>query len=115
MDNYKKHKIPGYDIAPAVCCKEQVFAYNYLFSWTLNEHEKDYALSCIKRELDTKAAGTYNEIYKPFHPWKKGGADYMLVYQYIISSWDRYTSGDNITGRKNPIFSDYATLASVIY
>ena len=105
--NFKAHKIPGIDLK--VCCKEQKVAYNYLFSWSINEHNKDYILDCIQKELASKAAGTYNELYKPFHTWKPGGVDYDLVYHYILESYDRYIA----TNHK--IFGSYSELSSVIY
>ena len=37
----KKYKIRNVDIE--VCSAEQKIAYNYLFSWTLNKHDKEYA------------------------------------------------------------------------
>lgn len=43
--NFKSHKLPGID--KGVCCAEQVIAYNYLFSWTLNDHDKNKALDHI--------------------------------------------------------------------
>lgn len=105
--NFKSHKIPGID--KEVCNKEQKIAYNYLFSWTLNDHEKNYALSCIKKELKSKQAGTYNELYKPIHPYKPGGVNYLLVFYYIVSAYERYKK------LNSPIFSNYRDLASVIY
>ena len=110
----KKHKIAGYDIN--ICCKEQVIAYNYLFSFSINNwRKKEDDLLYIKKELEAKDNGTYEELYHPIHPFKKGGCNYMLVYDYIVSSWDRYASTENATGRKYPIFSNYEDLASVIY
>ena len=104
--SFKSHKIRGID--KSVCNKEQVFAYNYLWHWTFNDHDKGYALSCIQQELAAKANGTYGELYTPIHPWKPGGCDYDLVYHYVLQSWDRYAANKQI-------FSDYAELAKVIY
>lgn len=105
--NFKAHKIPNIDIS--VCCKEQVIAYNYLFNWSINERNKNYTLNCIQKELASKAAGTYNELYKPFKKWTPGGVDYDLVYHYILQSYDRYIK------TKRRILSSYEELASVIY
>lgn len=105
--NFKPHKIPNID--KNICNKEQVIAYNYLFSWTLNEHEKTEVLKYLYKELSAKQNGTYNELFHPIHPIKKENIDYMLVYEYIVASYDRYKE----TNCK--IFTDYRDLASYIY
>ena len=107
MQKFKSHKIPGID--KNICCAEQVIAYNYLFSWCLNDHDKSYALDHIQKELSAKAAGTYNELYHPIHPEKPGRYDYDLVYHFILQSWDRYIENNK------PIFGDYSKLATIIY
>ena len=42
----KVHKRPNVNIE--ICNAEQKIAYNYLFSWTLNKHDKEYAYECVK-------------------------------------------------------------------
>ena len=103
---YKSHKIRG--IEKAICNAEQKIAYNYLFSWATGTHEKNYALSCIQRELSAKANGTYNELYNPLHP-AIGNYDYDLVYHYILQSWDRYIE------QGKPIFASYESIGRVVY
>ena len=45
----KTHKIKGINIE--VCNAEQKIAYNFLFSWTLNKHDKEYAYKCVKEAI----------------------------------------------------------------
>lgn len=107
MRKFKPHKIRNVDIN--ICCKEQVAAYNYLFSWTLNDHDKSKALAYIQKELQAKNNGTYEEQYHPVHSYKRQNIDYDLVYILVLRHWDRYIEN----GKK--IFSNYEDLGKMLY
>lgn len=93
--NFKPHKIPNID--KNICNKEQVIAYNYLFSRALSNTDKNTVLNNIQKELCEKSKS------------KNSCLDYDLIYHYILQSYDRYKNA------KYHIFSNYETLSSVIY
>ena len=94
----KTHKIKGINIE--VCNAEQKIAYNYLFSWTLNKHDKDYAYKCVKESIYEEMEGKRVCI----HPtnWKKYNVDYILELFY--RNYDKYIEAGT------PIFSSYEAI-----
>lgn len=98
----KKYKIRNVDIE--VCSAEQKIAYNFLFSWTLNKHDKDYAYKCVKDSIYEEMEGKRVCI----HPtnWKKYNIDYILELFY--RNYDKYIESGK------PIFSNYEDLGGFI-
>ena len=94
----KTHKIKGINIE--VCNAEQKIAYNYLFSWTLNKHDKDYAYKCVKESIYEEMEGKRVCI----HPtnWKRYNVDYILELFY--RNYDKYIEAGT------PIFSSYEAI-----
>ena len=94
----KTHKIKGINIE--VCNAEQKIAYNFLFSWTLNKHDKDYAYKCVKESIYEEMEGKRVCI----HPtnWKKYNVDYILELFY--RNYDKYIEAGT------PIFSSYEAI-----
>ena len=99
----KTHKIPG--IEKAICTAEQKICYNFCFSWTINPHEKDYVVACIKKQIQGEKDGTITSI----HPinWDKYNTD--LIIELINMHFERYAE----TNQK--IFSDYESLGKFFY
>ena len=89
---FKSHKIRNVDLS--VCNCEQKIAYNYLFSWTINERDKTYILSCIQSDLSRRS-----DMDK---------YDKDLIYHYILQNFSRYIEA----GR--PIFGDFESLGKFI-
>jgi hypothetical protein len=89
-----KHKIKNVDID--VCCCEQKIAYNYLFSWTFNEHDKIFALQCIKEDLKRRK-DTDMKRY-----------DTEYIYELIEKNYDKYIN------EHTPIFGDYTDLGKFV-
>lgn len=98
----KVHKIPNVNIE--VCNAEQKIAYNYLFSWTLNKHDKEYAYECVKSQIYGEIEGKIHT----FHPtnWKRYNVDYILELFY--RNYDKYIEAGK------PIFSNYEDLGGFI-
>ena len=94
----KTHKIKGINIE--VCNAEQKIAYNFLFSWTLNKHDKDYAYKCVKESI-------YEEMEEKrvcVHPtnWKRYNVEYIL--ELFHNYYDKYIEAGT------PIFSSYEAI-----
>lgn len=98
---FRSHKIPG--IAKSICNAEQVIAYNFLFQWTLNDHEKNYALSCIQNALIREQETRFKKY------------DIDLIYHYVLQSYDRYNADRSPYNNMTKVFSSYEELAKVIY
>ena len=94
----KTHKIKGINIE--VCNAEQKIAYNFLFSWTLNKHDKDYAYKCVKESIYEEMEGKRVCI----HPtnWKRYNVEYIL--ELFHNYYDKYIEDGT------PIFSSYEAI-----
>lgn len=94
----KVHKIPNVNIE--VCNAEQKIAYNYLFSWTLNKHDKEYAYECVKRQIYGEMEGRVHSL----HPtnWKRYNVEYIL--ELFHNYYDKYIEAGT------PIFSSYEAI-----
>ena len=94
----KTHKIKGINIE--VCNAEQKIAYNFLFSWTLNKHDKDYVYKCVKESIYEEMEGKRVCI----HPtnWKRYNVEYIL--ELFHNYYDKYIEAGT------PIFSSYEAI-----
>ena len=98
----KKHKIRNVDIE--VCCAEQKIASNFLFSWGLNKHDKDYACECVKRAIYEEMNGTR----QCFHPTDWTKYDYEYIIELFCASYDKYIEANT------PIFTSYEQIGSFV-